>query len=229
MKKTIPAVLFLTAMILTACSANVDFSLDDNKQQPETQQSETKPSETQTNKIATPENSSVVETDVSSVKTGEKQNHPGVIKSLPSGKIHGDFAYVLESTDSKQTDITYCDKRVEGVWNNVLLVADKNVNVDIYGTDKNGGLCINGIVVDTGVTNASLNGTIEALPKEKVYGDFAYVLVSSDETQTGLTMCDKRTEGIWNEVLSMAGTNNPVYIFGSEKTGGVCVNGIIVK
>jgi len=225
MKKTTAVALFSTIIMVTACSTNIDVSLNKGSEE-----------DAQTKEvIATPpvkeqsiEEKTVTEKTVE-IKTGEKQNHPGVIKSLSQDKIYGDFAYVLESTDGVQTGVTSCDKRTQGVWNEILLIADKNIKVDLYGKETTGGLCVNGIVVDTGTTNTAFNGVIKDIPLEKQYGDFAYTLEDNNETQIGLTSCDQRTQGIWEQIVSTSETNTPVFVFGSETQGGICVNGIVVK
>jgi len=182
-----------------------------------------------TTTISTEIKKDVVEPNETLTESQEPQTYFGFIEKLPLEKQNGDFSYAVQGDDGTQTNLTSCDKRAKGIWDEVLSLSDKETRATVYGTEKTGGVCVTGVSLYFGENNDQLAGLIKQLPLEKQYGDFSYVIEFIDGTQTGITNCDKRTEGLWNQALSLAGTETHVDLYGSRKTGGVCVNGIVIK
>lgn len=74
--------------------------------------------------------------------------YSGLVKQYSDGG-YGSVSYYIESVDGTKAGINVCDKRVGGIWAQIMAVADTNLSIDLYSDkNENGGVCINGIVVN---------------------------------------------------------------------------------
>ncbi len=77
-------------------------------------------------------------------------NHPqtkftGLIKEYTDGG-YGDVGLYISTTNEKEYGIKLCDKRALRIWDQILLLADTDVQVDLYSDAAEGKtLCVSGV------------------------------------------------------------------------------------
>jgi hypothetical protein len=147
------------------------------------------------------------------------------IKKFEDGG-YGSFDYYIEP-NGERVGLIVCDQRLGGFQQIVEDVYGTDLNVDIYGSATEGGVCLEGIIASLDFDASSYTGTVKNFPNGGVQS-FQFYVEEKDNSQTGLSVCDKRLGG-FNKIFSaLYQSGLQADIYGLATTGGICVNGVVL-
>ena len=79
---------------------------------------------------------------------GQNTIYSGIIKEHEGGGFGG-YAYYIELQDDSEKQLQTCDKRIVGIWTQLMEMAGSNEVVDIHSNSpSDAGVCVSGIVVN---------------------------------------------------------------------------------